>query len=115
MIRANEGQGTLLMTDEEIAGNTFLLLVAGHESTARALDATNGFLALYEDIQEEVYNEIQDVVADNGKLISASRDSELGSRWKKKEGFQGPSPSHKGSIVFIGSLPSLLSVPMKRH
>ncbi|KAJ7041360.1 cytochrome P450 [Mycena alexandri] len=68
MIRASDGQGTLSMSDEELAGNTYLLLMAGHESTARTLDAVIGFLALYEDIQEEVYNEIRSVVSEDGKL-----------------------------------------------
>ncbi|KAJ7152014.1 cytochrome P450 [Mycena filopes] len=68
MIRASEGQGKLEMTDEELTGNTFLMLFAGHETTARALDAAIGFLALYEDIQEEVYEEIRQVMAADGKL-----------------------------------------------
>ncbi|KAF8171164.1 cytochrome P450 [Mycena galopus ATCC 62051] len=68
MIRANEGQGTLSMSDEELTGNTYLVLLAGHETTAKSLDATIGFLALYEDIQDEVYNEIRAIVPDEGKL-----------------------------------------------
>ncbi|KAJ7085560.1 cytochrome P450 [Mycena epipterygia] len=68
MIRASDGQGTLSMSDEELAGNTYLLLMAGHESTARTLDAVIGFLALYEDIQEEVYNEIRSGISEDGKL-----------------------------------------------
>ncbi|KAJ6507149.1 cytochrome P450 [Mycena vitilis] len=67
MLRASEGEGTLRMSDDELSGNTFVILFAGHETTARALDATMGFLALYEDIQEEVYREIREV-AKNGKL-----------------------------------------------
>ncbi|KAF8145335.1 cytochrome P450, partial [Mycena galopus ATCC 62051] len=55
MLRANEGQGALSMTDDEIVGDVL-------ETTARTLDATIGFLALHEEIQEEVYNEIRDVV-----------------------------------------------------
>ncbi|KAJ7808164.1 cytochrome P450 [Mycena olivaceomarginata] len=54
MLRASQGQGTLSMTDDELAGNTYLMLMAGH--------------ALYEDIQEEVYHEIRDIVLDHGKL-----------------------------------------------
>ncbi|KAF8135871.1 cytochrome P450, partial [Mycena galopus ATCC 62051] len=71
MLRANHGQGTLSMTDNELAGNTYLMVLSGHETTARTLDATIGFLALYEEIQEEVYNEIRDVVSHDGKLAMA--------------------------------------------
>ncbi|KAJ7760008.1 cytochrome P450 [Mycena metata] len=77
MLRASDGQGTLSMSDEELAGNTYLLLMAGHESTARTLDAVTGFLALYEDKQEEVYNEIRSAVSEDGKLVRASLTSHL--------------------------------------
>ncbi|KAJ7150251.1 cytochrome P450 [Mycena filopes] len=70
MLRASEGEGKLRMTDDELSGNTFFMLFAGHETTAKALDATMGFLALYEDIQEEVYEEIRGVAKD-GKLSFA--------------------------------------------
>ncbi|KAJ7030519.1 cytochrome P450 [Mycena alexandri] len=72
MIRASNGEGTLSMSDEELAGNMYLLLMAGHESTARTLDAVIGFLVLYEDIQEEVYNEIRSAISEDGKLVRAS-------------------------------------------
>ncbi|KAJ7210978.1 cytochrome P450 [Mycena rebaudengoi] len=68
MIRAREGEGTLRMSDGELIGNTFVMLLAGHETTAKTLDATIGFLALYEEIQEEVYQAIQKVVSNDGKL-----------------------------------------------
>ncbi|KAJ7472656.1 cytochrome P450, partial [Mycena latifolia] len=64
LIQASESEGNLRMTDEELIGNTFFLLFAGHETTAKALDAAIGFLALYEDIQEEVYQEIRAATAD---------------------------------------------------
>ncbi|KAJ7917203.1 cytochrome P450 [Mycena leptocephala] len=69
MIRASEGEEKLQMTDDELAGNTFLMLFAGHETTAKTLDAAIGFLALYEDIQEEVYQEIRAVMSLDGKLL----------------------------------------------
>ncbi|KAJ6473258.1 cytochrome P450 [Mycena sanguinolenta] len=68
MIRASEGEGNLRMTDSELAGNTFLMMFAGHDTTAKALDAAIGFLALYEDIQEEVYQEILEVISRDGEL-----------------------------------------------
>ncbi|KAF7362745.1 Cytochrome P450 [Mycena venus] len=33
MLRANQGQGTLSMTDDEIAGNTYLMALSGHAET----------------------------------------------------------------------------------
>jgi len=76
MIDASEKEGKLAMDDYELRGNTFVMLFAGHETTAHILAAAVGFLALYEDIQEEVYAEIQEVApgiaqptyADNDKL-----------------------------------------------
>ncbi|KAJ7898135.1 cytochrome P450 [Mycena leptocephala] len=69
MLCASEGQGTLSMTDEELAGNTYLMLIAGHETTAKTLDAAIGFLALYEDIQEDIYKEILALISNDGKLV----------------------------------------------
>ncbi|KAF7350012.1 Cytochrome P450 [Mycena venus] len=63
MIRASEDAGALRMSSEELTGNTFLMLLAGHDTTSRTLDATIGFLALYEDIQEEIYQEVHDVLS----------------------------------------------------
>ncbi|KAJ7131741.1 cytochrome P450 [Mycena crocata] len=68
LIRASEGEGNLRMSDVELTGNTFLMLFAGHDTTAKALDAAIGFLALHEDIQEEVYQEIKQVMTADGKL-----------------------------------------------
>ncbi|KAJ7138466.1 cytochrome P450 [Mycena crocata] len=68
MIRASEGEEKLRMADSELTGNTFLMLFAGHETTAKTLDAAIGFLALYEDIQEEVYQEIRAVKLTDGKV-----------------------------------------------
>ncbi|KAI0320554.1 cytochrome P450 [Amylostereum chailletii] len=59
MIQASETGGKLAMTDEELAGNTLLMLFAGHETTARTLNATVGFLALYQDSQEEIFAEVE--------------------------------------------------------
>jgi len=61
MIHASEAEGKLAMSNEELCGNSLLMLFAGHETTARTLDATIGFLALYEDIQEEVYRQVKEV------------------------------------------------------
>jgi major membrane immunogen (membrane-anchored lipoprotein) len=39
------------------------------ETTAKTLDATIGFLALYEDIQEELHKEIMSVTAADEKIV----------------------------------------------
>ncbi|KAJ8469056.1 hypothetical protein ONZ45_g17020 [Pleurotus djamor] len=59
MIQASEAEGKLALTDDELSGNTFLMLLAGHESTAHALDATFLMLALHQEIQREVYEEVR--------------------------------------------------------
>ncbi|EIM82087.1 cytochrome P450 [Stereum hirsutum FP-91666 SS1] len=75
MLEASETEGRLAMTDDELAGNTFLMMFAGHETTARTLDATIGFLALYQDIQEEVYQEIVNAVTVDPELNFTSMSS----------------------------------------
>lgn len=62
MIESNENEDKLTMDDSELIGNTFLLLFAGHDTTARTLDASFAFLALYESFQEECYQEIMEVM-----------------------------------------------------
>ncbi|KAJ7458962.1 hypothetical protein FB451DRAFT_577172 [Mycena latifolia] len=53
-----EGTGKLALEEQEIIGNTFTLLFAGHESTACGLAATLGFLAIHQDEQEAACQEI---------------------------------------------------------
>ncbi|KIK06373.1 hypothetical protein K443DRAFT_674356 [Laccaria amethystina LaAM-08-1] len=63
LVKANEGEaGKSQLDDEELIGNVFIMLFAGHETTAHALAATLGFLAVYDDIQEEVFQQITSVV-----------------------------------------------------
>ncbi|KAJ3558669.1 hypothetical protein NM688_g784 [Phlebia brevispora] len=61
MIRASEGEGKLALKDSELAGNTFLMLFGGHDTTAHTLQAAVGLLALYQEHQEEVYQQIMEV------------------------------------------------------
>ncbi|KAI0916136.1 hypothetical protein AcW1_010008 [Taiwanofungus camphoratus] len=68
LVRANEVNALsdqsrkLTLNDEELIGNVFLLLFAGHETTAHTLSATFALLAVHQDIQEEIYRQIMDVV-----------------------------------------------------
>lgn len=50
------------MSDEELRGNTFLMLFAGHDTTAYTIDATLAMLAVHPDIQKEVYEQIVEVL-----------------------------------------------------
>ncbi|KAJ7578342.1 cytochrome P450 [Mycena floridula] len=68
MIRASEDEGELRMTDDELTGNTFIMLFAGHETTAKTMNVAIGFLALYEDVQEDIYQQVKNVVSEDGKL-----------------------------------------------
>lgn len=65
MVRAREQEGKFTMSDDELVGNTFFLLFAGHETMAHIWNSTLGFLALYEDIQEDMYKNIQAVAPDD--------------------------------------------------
>ncbi|PPQ91914.1 hypothetical protein CVT25_001285 [Psilocybe cyanescens] len=62
LVKANEDEGKLKLSDEELIGNVFVMLFAGHETTAYTLAATLGFLAYHQDLQDEVYDQIVSVV-----------------------------------------------------
>ncbi|KAF5354196.1 hypothetical protein D9756_007136 [Leucocoprinus leucothites] len=56
----NDEDGEALSTDELI-GNIFIFLLAGHETTAHSLCFTFALLALYPDEQEKLYQHIKSV------------------------------------------------------
>ncbi|KAG8801083.1 hypothetical protein FRC17_006727, partial [Serendipita sp. 399] len=65
LISANENDGEgLKLTEDEVVGNIFIFLIAGHETTAHTLAFCLGFLALYPDIQQKLYEHIRERVAD---------------------------------------------------
>ncbi|KAF8993228.1 cytochrome P450 [Cyathus striatus] len=49
------------MTEEELIGNIFAFLVAGHETTMHSIAFTFALLALYPDVQEKLYQELKTV------------------------------------------------------
>jgi len=66
LIKANEDEGEKLkLTDREVVGNVFIMLLAGHETTAQSIAATLMLLALNPEIQEETLKEIRDVIGDD--------------------------------------------------
>ncbi|KAL0573735.1 hypothetical protein V5O48_008231 [Marasmius crinis-equi] len=63
LVQANESEGEKHKLDDmELIGNIYVMLVAGHETTAHTLAATLGFLAIHQDAQDEVVQQIVDVV-----------------------------------------------------
>ncbi|KAJ7670774.1 cytochrome P450 [Mycena polygramma] len=70
LVAAMNATGKLGLEEQEVIGNTFTLLFAGHESTACVLAATLGYLAIYQDEQQKAYEEIMNT-------IPATRDPNL--------------------------------------
>ncbi|TFK72490.1 cytochrome P450 [Pluteus cervinus] len=71
LVKANEDEESRFrLDDSELIGNVFVLLLAGHETTAHTLGATLGLLAIHEVIQDEVYEEIMSVVGNRAPELS---------------------------------------------
>jgi len=64
IIQASRQGGKLTLDEREVIGNTFLMLFAGHETTAHSLAATVGLLGVYQEEQDIAYQQIQAVLAD---------------------------------------------------
>ncbi|KAG2139547.1 cytochrome P450, partial [Suillus cothurnatus] len=60
----NLSKGEVKLSDSELIGNIFIILVAGHESSAHALSFAFALLALHPDKQEELYQHIKCVLPD---------------------------------------------------
>ncbi|PBK85291.1 cytochrome P450 [Armillaria gallica] len=58
------GGGETELTDQELLGNVFIFLVAGHETTGHTLALTLTLLALHYDQQENLYRHIKSIVPD---------------------------------------------------
>ncbi|GAD94779.1 conserved hypothetical protein [Paecilomyces variotii No. 5] len=58
------------LSDEEVLGNVYIFSIAGHETTATTLRFALVLLALHQDIQDELYDEISRVLSDG--LTNAS-------------------------------------------
>lgn len=56
----SEKAGGVTLTEEEIVGNAYIYLLAGHETTAHSLAWTLALLAAYPDEQEKAYREIME-------------------------------------------------------
>ncbi|TFK28631.1 cytochrome P450 [Coprinopsis marcescibilis] len=65
MVKANEEEeegSKFRMSDQDLVGNLYILLFAGHETTAHALAGTLAHLAVNRDIQDEIVEQIISVV-----------------------------------------------------
>ncbi|KAJ7759554.1 cytochrome P450 [Mycena metata] len=63
LVKANQDEaGKYQLDDQELIGNVFLFMFAGHETTAHTLAGTLGFTALHPEIQDEVLEQIIAVV-----------------------------------------------------
>ncbi|KAI0030495.1 cytochrome P450 [Vararia minispora EC-137] len=69
LLQATELETVSKLTDRELAGNIFIFLLAGHETTAHTLCFCLAYLALYPHVQDRVYEEV--------KLVLPSADSLL--------------------------------------
>ncbi|KAF9529863.1 cytochrome P450 [Crepidotus variabilis] len=68
LVKANEEEGgKLKLEDSELVGNVFVILFAGHETTAHALAAALGLLSVHPEIQEEIYQQIFSVCGRDGE------------------------------------------------
>jgi len=69
LVRANEGEGKLGLSDQEMIGNLFSFMFAGHETTAHVLSATLSLLALHPAEQEIVSAQIREVLPDSAEPV----------------------------------------------
>ncbi|KAF8644316.1 hypothetical protein AX16_008524 [Volvariella volvacea WC 439] len=60
-----DGEKKLTLNRNEIIGNMFTFLFAGHETTANSLVAVLGLLSIHDDIQNEIYEHIISVIGNN--------------------------------------------------
>ncbi|KAJ7108469.1 cytochrome P450 [Mycena epipterygia] len=63
LVKANQDESSKYqLDDDELIGNIFLFMFAGHETTAHTLAGTLGFMAIHEEIQDEIVEHIMSVV-----------------------------------------------------
>ncbi|KAJ7269943.1 cytochrome P450 [Mycena rebaudengoi] len=63
LVKANQDESSKYqLDDQELIGNVFVFMFAGHETTAHSFAATLGFMAIHPDVQDEVVEQIMSVV-----------------------------------------------------
>ncbi|KAI5998354.1 cytochrome P450 [Pisolithus orientalis] len=68
LVAGLDRSGKTGLEKQEVIGNTFALMFAGHETTSSVLSATLGYLAFHQDEQEKAYQEILAATPANGEL-----------------------------------------------
>jgi len=68
MLEATESDNGLDFTDEMVLHNISAFFLAGHESTATALEVVLWCLARHQDVQQKVYEEVEKVIQPDGFL-----------------------------------------------
>ncbi|KAI0030490.1 614/534 cytochrome P450 [Vararia minispora EC-137] len=68
LLQATEAESDAKLTDRELAGNIFIFLLAGHETTAHTLCFCLAYLALYPHVQDRLYEEIKSVLSGSDSL-----------------------------------------------
>ncbi|KAH7926869.1 cytochrome P450, partial [Leucogyrophana mollusca] len=63
LVAAHDGDGKYGLDKDEVIGNTFTLMFAGHETTANVLAATLGYLGIHQEEQHKAYEEIQSAIS----------------------------------------------------
>ncbi|KAF8675334.1 hypothetical protein AX14_005122 [Amanita brunnescens Koide BX004] len=61
LVAANESENEnekCKLTNQELIGNMYIMLFAGHETTAKTLAASLAYLSIYQDVQQEAYEQI---------------------------------------------------------
>ncbi|KAF8524986.1 cytochrome P450 [Gautieria morchelliformis] len=69
LVQASETEGRLGLADQELLGNCFIFLFAGHETTAHTLAVTLALLGMHQDEQDRVYRHIRDLL-NTGRQLS---------------------------------------------
>ncbi|CCA72453.1 hypothetical protein PIIN_06389 [Serendipita indica DSM 11827] len=72
LILSNEMEGKYPLSDPELIGSVYMLLLAGHDTTSATIIAACAQLAVHPDIQAKIYEEVQSL-GDNWTFESYSK------------------------------------------
>ncbi|KAL6075522.1 peptidylprolyl isomerase [Balamuthia mandrillaris] len=63
LLRAEDEESNVKLTDEEIQADIFMFLLAGHETTAHSVTFALGLIAAHQEVQQKMYEEIKELMA----------------------------------------------------
>ncbi|CAL4130192.1 unnamed protein product, partial [Meganyctiphanes norvegica] len=67
--RLVEGRQMKLLTDMEIIANAWVFLLGGFETTANSITYTSYLLAMHQEVQEKLYQEVMSIIQDHSSHI----------------------------------------------